>query len=94
MKTKPMRVYWGDLSPVTIDVEAQRYVAEVMSQAVKMMRLIHGDAFAGAHRYSLIRKSDSMILSPVVQIGEFLRPAEDELELTDYYNTADGEGKV
>lgn len=90
MKMKAMRVYWGDLSPVTIDVEPEAYVVEVISKAAKMFRRIHGDAFTGRPPYSLIRKSDSMILSPAVQIGEYLRPGDDELVLADYYKTTRG----
>ena len=87
MTAKSMRVYWGDLAPVTILVEAQSYVVEVIRDAAKMFRRIHGDAFNGRPPYSLIRKYDSMILSPTVQIGEYLRPGDDELVLADYYKT-------
>lgn len=92
MTTKSMRVYWGDLSPVHVAVAPGDYVVEVISKAAKIFRRIHGDAFTGRPPYSLLRKSDSMILSPVVQIGEYLRAGDDELVLDDYYKTTGGSG--
>ena len=87
MKTKSMHVYWEDLSPVTIEVDLDRYVVTVITQAAKMLRTIHGDAFTGHTPYSLLRKADSMILSPAVKISEYLRPGDRELVLADYYKT-------